>query len=124
MNLGKSTWIVLVLGVLVESGIAFADAGTQSEQAIRQGGRASGHASGSAAHAIAASGQATSAIAAVPLASGGVVSAATGAGSTALAKESTRAANLPLEIADETITAMPPPDQALRNKAGKAQNGI
>lgn len=124
MNLGKSTWIVIVIGAFVASGSAFADASTQSEQAVRQGGRASGHASGSAAHAIAASGQATSAIAAIPLASGGVVSAASGAGSTAVAKDSARAANQPLEIADETITAMPPPDQALKNQANKPLNGI
>jgi len=124
MNPGKSTWIVIVLGAFVESGSAFADASTQSEQAVRQGGLSSGHASGSAAHAIAASGQATSAIAAVPLASGGVVSAAAGAGSTAVAKDSARAANQPLEIGDETITAMPPPDQALKNQADKRLNGI
>ncbi len=124
MNLVKSKWITIVLGIFVASSSAFADVGTQSGQAVRQGELSSGHASGSAAHAIAASGQATSAIAAVPLASGGVVSATAGAGSTAVAKDSTRAANQPLEIGDETITAMPPPDQALKNKSDKLKNGI
>ncbi len=117
MYFGKSILTLFALASL--AGSALADPATESAQAVRQGARASGAASGSAAHAIAASGQTTSAIAAVPLASGGAVSAATGAGSTAAAKASTRAAGQPLEIGDEAITAMPPPDQALKTKGAK-----
>ncbi|MDD5295571.1 MAG: hypothetical protein PHU46_01555 [Rhodocyclaceae bacterium] len=124
MKFPRTIWTVLALGAVAQSGIAWADPVTQSGQAVQQGGLASGHASGSAAHAIAASGQTTSAAMAVPLASGGAVSAATGGGSTAAAQGSAAAAGSPLPIGDEAITAMPPPDEALKNKPGKAQNGI
>ena len=121
MYLGKSSLVLFAFGAL--AGSALADPATESGQAVRQGVTASGNAIGSAAHSIAASGQVTSAVAAVPLASGGAVSAATGAGSTAAAKASARAAGQPLEIGDETITAMPPPDQALKSKGTTPKNG-
>jgi hypothetical protein len=124
MNHGRFSSVVIVLGALALPGSVLADPVTESGRAVRQGVTASGNVSGSAAHAIAASGQTTSAVAAVPLASGGAVSAATGAGSTAAAKSSARAAGLPLEIGDEAITAMPPPDQALKTKVAKPANGI
>lgn len=119
MYLGRLSLIMLALGGLALSGAAQADPATESAQAVRQGVTASGAASGSAAHAIAASGQTTSAVAAVPLASGGAVSAASGAGSTSAARASARAAGQPLEIGDEAITAMPPPDEALKTKGAK-----
>ncbi|MBI5277808.1 MAG: hypothetical protein HY854_15255 [Burkholderiales bacterium] len=98
------------------SGAPGADA-TLSGAAVRDSVQASGHASASAAHAIAASGRATLGVLAIPLGISGTVSAAAGAASTAAAMDSARAANLPigtpLEITDETITVTPP-DQALR----------
>ena len=120
MNLGTFPLSMIVMGVLAHSGATFAGGLAQSGHAIQEGRLASGLASGSAAHAISASGQVSSAVSAVPLASAGEVFAATGAGSTAAAQESARASNQALEITDETITAMPPPNEVL--KTGKARN--
>ena len=122
MNLAKPACVLFALGALGQSGSSLADPVNQSGQAVQQGVLSSGHASGSAAHAIAASGQTTSAVAAVPLVSGGAVSIVAGVGRAAAAKGSTRATNQPLVIGDETVTAMPPPNEALKAKPAKPQN--
>jgi hypothetical protein len=94
---------------------------THSGKAVEEAFKASGHASGSAAHSIAGSGQVTSAASAIPLAIGGSV----GAVSTEIAKELINAATAPvgapLEISDESVTAGPPPDQALATKKPKQE---
>ena len=117
--MNRSTVLTVTLaGLFVAVGV-LADPITESGQAVRQGVNASADAAGSAAHAIAATGQLTSATLAVPLASGGVTSAAAGVARSAAANASARAAHGPLQITDETITAMPPPDEALKRKAGE-----
>lgn len=100
-------------------GSVCADDNTHTGRAVNEAARSSGHASASAAHSVAASGQVTSAVSAVPLSVGGAVLGAAGAVSAGAARDSMRAATAPigtpLEIADETITVMPP-DQALKAK--------
>lgn len=87
--------------------------GTHSGKAIEEAGKASSHATGSAAHGVIASGQTTSAAAAVPLA----IAGAAGAVSAKISKELMDAAKAPvgtpLEITDESVTAGPPPNEAL-----------
>ena len=94
----------------------------EAAKAVEEGVTASGHASASVAHAIGASGQVTSAAMAVPLGVSGAVATSAGTASTAAAGDSMRAATrpigAPLEITDESVTAMPPPNEALKKKPG------
>lgn len=91
------------------------------KRATTEAVKASGHASASAAHGIAASGKVTSAAAAIPLAIGGAVLSGAGALSTGAAQDLSKASatpiGAPLEVTDETITVVPP-DQALKPKDG------
>ena len=107
---------LLIVGWL---GGAQADEGL-SAGALRESAQASGHASASAAHSIAASERATLGLSAVPLAIGGAVLGSAGSASAAAARDSMRAANAPigtpLEITEETITIIPP-DIALKPRA-------
>lgn len=93
---------------------------SQAGQAVTNGLQASGHASASAAHSIAASGQLTSAAIAIPLMSAGAVAGSVGTASKGAAGESMRAATAPigtpLEVTDESITVMSPKD-ALKPKS-------
>ena len=104
-GLDKLSTALLVIGWL---GSAQADEGL-SGGALRESAQASGHASASAAHSIAASDRATLGLSAVPLSIGGVV---LGSAGSAAARGSMRAANAPigtpLEITEETITIIPP----------------
>ncbi|MDR3368014.1 hypothetical protein [Rhodoferax sp.] len=99
---------------------ALAQDTSQAGQAVTNALQASGHASASAAHSIAASGQLTSAAIAIPLMSAGAVAGSVGAASTGAAGESMRAATAPigtpLEITDESITVMSP-KEALKPKS-------
>jgi len=96
-------------------------ADTYSGQAVKEAGKAGSHASASAANAIVGSGQVTSAASAVPLAIGG----SAGAVSAEMAKDSMEAATAPigtpLEITDESVTAGPPPNEALAPKKPKQE---
>jgi hypothetical protein len=88
-------------------------------QAVKNGLTASGHASASAAHSVAASGQVTSAVSAMPLLSAGMVMGSGGAVSAEAGRDSLKAATAPigtpLAITDEAITVMPP-NEALKPK--------
>ncbi len=90
---------------------------SNADIAVRQGVQASGLASGSAAHSLAASGQASLAVSAVPLRASQGVAASGGAASGAAAQASVNAASAPaggpLPVTDQTITVIPP-DQALK----------
>ena len=112
----KLSTALLVIGWLAS---AQADEGL-SAGALRESAQASGHASASAAHSIAASGRATLGLSAVPLAIGGAVLGSAGSASAAAARDSMQAANAPigtpLEITEETITIIPP-DIALKPRA-------
>lgn len=93
---------------------AAAAAQTNADVAVKQGVQASGLASGSAAHALAASGQAALGVSAVPLKASQGVAATAGAASGAAADASARAAaSGPLPVTDQTISVIPP-DQALK----------
>jgi nitrogen fixation protein FixH len=109
----------IFLAVVIASGVAGAASAdeTLSGAVVRDSVQASGHASASAAHAIAASGRATLGLSAVPLSIGASVATTAGAISGEAAAESMRAATAPigtpLAITDEVITVTPP-DRALR----------
>jgi hypothetical protein len=115
-DLHKLSTALLLIGWLAS---AQADEGL-SGGALRESAQASGHASASAAHSIAASGRATLGLSAVPLSIGGAVLGSAGSASAAAARDSMRAANAPigtpLEITEETITIIPP-DIALKPRA-------
>jgi hypothetical protein len=109
----------IFLAAAIAGGVAGAASAddTLSGAAVRDSVQASGHASASAAHAIAASGRATLGLSAVPLSVGASVATTAGAISGEAAAESMRAATAPigtpLVITDEVITVTPP-DRALR----------
>lgn len=101
------------------SALVAGDAG--SGKAIHHSGEASSQESRAVGHGATASGQVISGAAAVPLAgsgAAGIVSGAAGAASTIAAETLSESANTvsgqPLPVAEETITAGPPPDQALK----------
>ena len=117
LRLISSTIMLLWLN----SGHVFAGEDTHAGQALKNSAQASGHASVSAAHSIAASGQLTSAAIAVPLSIGGAVLSSAGAVSTQAAQEAMKAATAPigtpLEITDEAISTTPP-NEALKKIKG------
>lgn len=109
-----------MLGVtlILSAGLAggcFAE-GTYSGQAVKESVRASSHASAGAVCGIIASGQVVSAVAAVPFAVAGSVGAVSSGIAAGLMDAASAPARTPLPIADEIVTAGPPPDQALREK--------
>ncbi len=110
---------MLVFTLILAAGLAgncFAE-GTYSGRALEESAKASSHASIGAMHGIVASGQAVSAVAAVPF----IVAGSVGGVSTEIARGLTDAATAtpgaPLPVADEIVTASPPPDQALKENA-------
>ncbi|MBL4775104.1 MAG: hypothetical protein JKY87_03500 [Mariprofundus sp.] len=114
--------ILALIGMLTLaiSGNSFAG-DTHSGHAVKQAGKAGSHGSASAAHSIAGSGQVTSAASAVPLAIAGSVGEVSAGIAKGLMKAATSPIGTPLEITDESITAGPAPDKALKIKAGKKQ---
>jgi len=94
---------------------AFA-ADTYIGQAIIESGKASYHASSSAAYALVASGQVVSAAAAVPFAIAGSVGAVSNEIANDLIDAATTPPGKPLEITDITVMAGPSPDEALHIK--------
>ena len=86
-----------------------------SGQAICESAKASSHAGRAAAYGIAASGQAVSAAAAAPFA----VAGSAGMVCTHVADALMDAASGCLPVTDQSITAGPPPDEALHGKTGK-----
>jgi len=84
-----------------------------SGQAIRETGKSGSHASASVGHAIAGSGQVTSAASAIPLAVVGSAGAVSAKVSSELMEAATAPIGTPLEISDESVTAGPPPSEAL-----------
>lgn len=99
-------------GLSLLTALAAANPAEQADQAMRAGARASGNASASAAHSLAATGQLTSGVIATPLLASGAV--ATGVGSAAaqagssLMNAASHPIGAPLPITDETISVLPP----------------
>jgi hypothetical protein len=88
---------------------------TESGKAVRHSGEASSQASRAVVHGATASGQVVSGAAAVPLAGSGAAGAASTSAAEALSDSAnTVSGRQPLPVAEETITAGPPPDQALK----------
>lgn len=89
---------------------------THSGRAVHESGKAAAHSSAAAAHAVVGAGQVTSAASAVPL----YVVGAVGAASTEIADElmeaATAPAGTPLEISEESVTAGPAPNLALKER--------
>lgn len=108
--------LILALGLAAP---ALAQPANNAGIAVQQGAQASGLASGSAAHALAASGQVTLGASSVPLkASQGVAAsgaAASGAAANASAQAASARPGAPLPVTDQTVTIVPP-DQALKAK--------
>lgn len=89
---------------------------THAEEAVKKSAQASGNASASAAHSIAASGQVTSAALAVPLTVVGSVGAVSAKTGDALSKAASAPIGTPLVVTDEVVTAGPPPSEAMKPK--------
>jgi len=83
-----------------------------AEHAVQAGGRASGNASASAGHSLAATGQLASGVIAIPILASGV--GAVSLGSTAvqaggsMMDSASRPIGKPLPITDETVSILPP----------------
>lgn len=95
---------------------AYAAESTHAEEAVKKSAQASGNASASAAHSIAASGQVTSAAIAVPLKAVGAVGAASAQAGDGLSKAASAPIGTPLQVTDEAITAGPLPSEAMKPK--------
>ncbi|TLS65307.1 mechanosensitive ion channel protein MscS [Mariprofundus erugo] len=118
MRILHTGWITLMLCGLIAPLPAYAGNGSESHsgQAALHSGKASGQLAQSAGHATASGAQVVSGIAAVPLVAAGAVGASAATSGNALAN----AADQPLEVSDEVMTAGPSPDQMLGNhKANK-----
>lgn len=111
-------------GLLLATQVSFAQETTHLGAAISEALQASGHASASAVHSIAASGQVTFAASAVPLALVGSALLTVGTTSVAAAGDLLQAATAPigtpLPITDEVLVVTPP-NEALKNRADAAR---
>jgi len=87
---------------------------THSGRALEESGKASIHASASIAHGIAGSGQVVSAVAAVPFYAIGTIGEASKEVGITLMEAATAPIGTPLIITEETVTAGPPPNDALK----------
>src|SRR5574337_807306 len=98
--------------MLVVGSAALAGPADEANQAASEAVQASGHASASAVHGIAASGQVTSAVMAVPLSAAGVVLGASGNASqqaaSSLAKIADTPIGTPLPVTDESLSIISP----------------
>ena len=114
-------FLVSIVLVLMVAGYSSAQS-TYSGEAVKESGKAGSAASKSVVNSIAASGQATSAVSAVPLAASGAAGAVSGQIAQDLVNAASQPIGKPLEITDETVTAGPPPDQALKIKNQQKTN--
>ena len=105
----------IVVGSLLGTTVYAAES-THAEEAVKKSAQASGNASASAAHSIAASGQVTSAAIAVPLKAVGAVGAASAQAGDGLSKAASAPIGTPLQVTDEAITAGPLPSEAMKPK--------
>ncbi len=87
---------------------------THSGRAVVESGKASTHASASIAHGIAGSGQVVSAVAAVPFYAIGSIGEVSKEVGVVLMEAATAPIGTPLIITEETVTAGPPPNHALK----------
>lgn len=88
--------------------------GNHSGQALKETGKSGSHASASVGHSVAGSGQVTSAASAMPLAVVGSVGTVSKTVSNELMEAATAPIGTPLEITEESISAGPPPSEALK----------
>lgn len=97
--------------------MALADPAEHIGQSVQAGGRASGNASASAGHSLAATGQLASGVVATPILASGVVAAGAGSAAAqaggALMNSASRPMGTPLPVTDETVSILPP-NQALK----------
>jgi hypothetical protein len=113
---------MLVCALVLCASNAMANPAEEASQAIRAGGRASGNASASAGHSLAATGQLASGVVATPLLASGAV--AVGVGSAALQaggslmNAATSPIGTPLPVTDETVSILPP-NKALQQPTTK-----
>jgi len=88
-------------------------AADHAARAVGHAANASGHSVMSGLHALAASGQVTLQVSAVPLLTSAALGAVAGTVGEALIKAADAPIGTPLPISDETVSAGPPPDQAI-----------
>lgn len=107
-----ATTTVLVAALSASAATALANPSEQVEKAVQAGGRASGNASASAGHSLAATGQLASGVMATPVMASGAI--AVGAGSAAmqaggsLMDTANRPIGAPLPVTDEVVSILPP----------------
>lgn len=106
---------VVIVCFLLNLTVLAADS-THAEEAVKKSAQASGNASASAAHSIAATGQITSAASAIPLKVVGSVGAVSAKAGESLSNIANAPIGTPLVITDEVITAGPPPSEAMKAK--------
>ena len=110
-----SIWVLSVFATAV-----FANPAEQTEKALQAGGRASGNASASAGHSLAATGQLTSGVVATPILASGAVAVSAGSAAMQAGKSLMDAANRrigePLPITEESVSILPP-NKALQSPA-------
>lgn len=103
---------------------------SESGRAVNESVAASGHMSGSVAHALAASGQVAFAVSAVPIGLSVLGAGAVIVGIESVGESAKRAAaqpiGSPLPVCDETVSAAvpktPPPNQALKPRQPQTAN--
>ena len=102
----------IACSLMLCAGNAMADPAEQATQAIRAGGRASGNASASAGHSLAATGQLASGVVATPLLASGAIAVSVGSAALqaggSLMNTATSPIGSPLPVTDETVSVLPP----------------
>lgn len=91
-------------------------AGDHAAEAVGHSGQASAHSVMSGLHALAASGKVVLNVSAVPLLASGTIGAISGQIGHELLHAAAAPIGTPLPIADDTFSAGPPPDEALKNQ--------
>ena len=118
----KINLLVIAYAVtIILSTNSYGGADTHSGQAVEEASKAGSHASAGSAHSIVGSGQVTSAASAVPLAIGGSAGAVSTEMANDLMEAATAPIGTPLPIADESVVAGPPPNEALAPKKHKQE---
>jgi hypothetical protein len=119
-NLSKTSVLIGTFSLCCAS--VMADPAQQVEQAVMNGGRASGNAAASAGHSLSAMGQLASGVAATPMLASGAIAVSVGSAAVGAGGSLMNAANnpigTPLPLTEETISIMPP-NKALQKSTAK-----
>ncbi|MGR5148260.1 hypothetical protein ACQKP8_17130 [Photobacterium alginatilyticum] len=114
--MNKSILFAIASTIVLACSSSAIASGNHSGQALKETGESGSHASASVGHSIAGSGQVTSGASAIPLAVVGSVGTVSKTVSNELMEAATAPIGTPLEITEESISAGPPPSEALKPK--------